>query len=421
MSVASRHSARAPLRLALLVSCMAFAPHAVRAQSTQTGVDVSVSGEAVSNPYLNEDDSTWVGAAALEIRPWLRRSNERDTIQLRGLARVRAFSARFDPETALGADLQATTRLSARTTAFGNANFLTSNRRTPFDVLTPRPGLSDPIVPPPELVPIAEPIFVLPGEDITLIGDPGRITTSSIGAGISHQIDPNSMLGYTVDYARLDGDDESQGIDYQSASVGASYRRQLTPRTQVGLQGRASKTRYEKSRPGATTFSLSGTLAQQLGRYWSLSGSAGVSSTKAEGNALFPGYSAVSPIASLSICHQPVRRNFCFGYTRSQQPSFLGDVRTSDSVTASYSEQFSQSRRVDLNAAYGRSKGDEEANARFPDVEVLTLRGVFTQTINDRTEGYVSGSVSKRYGGFLSGEPSIAFGAGLRLRLGTRR
>ncbi len=387
----------------------------------QTGADISVSAEAVNNPYLADDDGSWTGAGTVEVRPWLRQENETDSIVLRGLARVRGFTSEYDVETAFGADLTATTRLNARTTAFGNASLLSTNRRTPFDVLTPRPGLSDPIVPEPGVVPIAEPITVLPGEDVTLLGVPGRITTASVGAGLSHQIDPRSTLGYNVRYTRLDGDEESLGTGYERASLGASYSRQVAPRTQIGLSGSASKVRYEENRPSATTFSLSATLAQQLGRYWALNASAGVSSTEAEGNGFFPGYSSVSPIASLSVCNQPVRSSFCFGYTRSQQPSFLGDVRTSDSVNASYSEQLSQRRRIDLSAGYGRSEGDEESGILFPDVEVVSLRGALTQTINDRTEGYVSGSLSKRYGGFLSDDPSIALGVGVRLRLGTRR
>lgn len=387
----------------------------------QTGVDISVSAEAVNNPYLADEDSAWVGSGTVEVRPWLRRADETDSIVLKGLARVRGFTSRYDAETAFGADLQATTRLNARTTAYGNANFLTTNRRTPFDVLTPRPGLSDPIIPPPDVAPIADPIIVLPGEDVTLIGVPGRTTSTSVGAGITHQLDPNSNLGYNVGYQRLDGGDDSVGVGYDSASIGASYTRQLTPRSQIGLSASASKTRYERNRPSATSYSLSATWAQQLGRFWSLNASAGVSSTRAESNGLFPGYDSVSPIGSVTICNQPVQKNFCFGYTRSQQPSFLGDVRTSDSAFVSYSEQLSDRQRVDLSAAYSRSEGDEEANVPFSDVEAVSLRGVFAQTINDRLEGYVSGSVSRSYGGILSREPSISFGVGVRLRLGARR
>lgn len=414
-------SAGAQLRIVLLATGMSLVPHAAKAQTMQTGVDVSISAEAVNNPYLTDADSAWVGAGTVEVRPWLRQADEKDSIELRGLARARGFTSRFDVETALGADLMATSRLNARTAVYGNASILTTNQRTPFDVLTPRPGLTDPIVPPTDLVPITDPIIVLPGEDVTVLGAMGQITTASVGAGVSHQIDPSSTLGYNVEYRRLDGDGDSLGVGYESASIGASYSRQLTPRTQVGLSGNASKTRYEQNRPGATSFSLSGTLGQQLGRYWTLNASAGVSSTEADGNGFFPGYSSVSPVASISICNQPVRKNFCFGYTRSQQPSFLGDVRTNDAAFISYSEQFSQSQRVDLSASYSRSEGDEEADSLYGDVEAVSLRGVFSQTINDRVEGYVSGSVARTYGGFLSREPSISFGVGVRLRLGARR
>lgn len=419
--MSARHpTARPGLRLALLAGTMAVLPQAARAQEVQTGMDLSITAEAVNNPYLTDANSSWVGAGTIEARPWLRRSDEKDSLQLRGLARVRGFTSRYDPETAFGADLEATSRLSPRTTAYGRASFLTTNRRTPFDVLTPRPGLTDPIVPPEGTVPVAGPILVLPGEDVTLLGRPGRITTSSVGAGLSHQIDPSSTLGYNVDYRRLDAGSGLTGIGYQSASLGAQYTRQLRPRTKVGLAGTASKTRYEQNRPSATTYSLAVMLDQQFGRYWSLNASAGVSSTRAAGNGFYRGYSAVTPIASVSLCHQPVRKNLCLSYTRSQQPSFLGDVRTSDAASLNYSEQLSQRRRVDLSASYARSLGDRAA-AQFPNVEALSVRGAFTQTINDRLEGFLSASVSKSYGGYLSRKPSIALGAGVRIRLGTRR
>lgn len=421
MSSARITIAATHLRAAFLATAIGVVPYAVRGQTVQTGVDISVSAEAVNNPYLTDVDSSWVGAGTVEVRPWLKRTDETDSISLRGLARVRGFTSRFDAEMAFGADLAATTRLDARTTAFGNASVLTTNRRTPFDVLTPRPGLTDPIVPTPGVDPIGDPIIVLPGEDVTQLGTPGRITTSSVGAGISRQLDPSSTLGYNVDYRRLDGDDDTLGVGYESASATANYSRQLTPRTRIGVSGAASKTRYEQGRPSATSFGLSGTLAQQLGRYWFLNASAGISSTNAEGNGLFPGYSSVAPIGSVSLCYQPVRKNLCFRYMRSQQPSFLGDVRTSDSAFVSYSEQFSQRQRVDLSASYSRSQGEDEANSLYPDVEAMSLRGVFSQTINDRTEGYVSASMARSYGGFLSREPSISFGVGVRLRLGARR
>lgn len=416
-----KFSARAHLRLALSTACMAFTPYAARAQTVQAGVDVSLQAEAVSNPYLDDEDTTWVGAGTVEVRPWLRQTGARDSIQLRGLARVRGFTGAYDAETAFGADLSATSRISARTTAFANADILTTSRRTFLNVLTPRPGLADPIVPPETVVPIVDPTFVLPGEDVTVLGDPGRLTTATIGAGLAHQLDPNSRLTYSVGYRRTDGDRDSLGTGFDAASLSASYSRQLNPRTQLGLSGTASKVRYEENRPSVTTLSLSGTWAQQLGRYWSLNASAGVSRTEAEGNVFFPGYRSVTPIASFSLCNQPVKQKMCFGYSRTQQPSFLGDVRSSDAAFASYSEQLSQTRRFDLSASYARSDSDDEAGAQFSDVEAVSLRGVFTQTINDRTEGYISGSVARTYGGALSREPSIALGVGVRFRLGSTR
>lgn len=412
-----------PVRLALLVSVAGLCGGIGRAQTTDTGIDINLSAEASKNPYLTDVSSEWVGAGSVEARPWLRHSDAKDSVTLRGLARVRGFTSRYDPETAFGADLQANSRLSARTSAFGSASILTTNRRTPFDVLTPRPGLTDPVVPPETTGPIVDPIVPLPGEYDALLGSQGRITTMTVGAGVSHQLDVSSSLGYNIDYRRLDSESsrDLQTVGYDSVSVGANYSRVISPRTRAGVAASAGTTRYDGNRPSATTFSLSGTLSQQLSRYWALSGSLGVSSTRAENNGFFPGYSSVAPVGSISVCNQPVRKNFCFSYSRSQQPTFLGDVRTSDAVSASYSEQLSNRQRADLSASYSRSKTADDAQTLYPDVEGLSLRGVFSQSINDRLEGYVSASVAKSYGGYLSRDPSINFGVGVRLRLGVRR
>lgn len=410
-------------RMALLVSAAALYCGAGHAQSIDVGVDISASAEATKNPYLTDEGSSWVGAGALEVRPWLRSADETDSLVLRGLARIRGFTSRYDAETALGADLAANSRLGPRTSAYGSASILTTNQRTPFDVLSPTPGLNDPIVPPEVAGPVTDPIVPISGDDYTLLGSAGRITTISAGAGISHQPDPSSVLGYNINYNRLDSDDDGfeQTVGYDSIALGTNYSRQVTPKTSVGVSASGSRTRYEENRPSVTTLSVSGTLSQQLSRYWSLSASAGVSATDANANGFFPGYNAVAPIASVNLCNRSVRKSFCAGYVRSQQPTSLGDVRTSDAVTLSYSEQLVERQRVDLNASYSRSLSSDDEQSAFPDIEGLSLRAAFSQAISDRLEGYVSASVARSYGGYLSNDPNINFGVGVRLKLGARR
>jgi len=210
-------------------------------------------------------------------------------------------------------------------------------------------------------------------------------------------------------------------IGYQSATLGASYSRQASARTRLGVSGTASRTNYEGNRPSADTYSLSGTISQRFSRNWSLSGSAGVSVTDSQGNAFFPGYSSVAPVASVSICNQPVNKNLCLSYSRSQQPSYLGDVRTSDAVSFEYSERLSQRTRADIGASYSRSKSSSDVVTAYPNLESVSLRGSLSHTINDRIEGFASASLAKSYGGYLSRDPSINLGVGVRLRLGARR
>lgn len=414
---------RWPLRLVLVSGVASVFPQTSLAQSNDAGVDVLISGEATRNPYLVDDSADWLGAGTAEVRPWITRSNERDNWTLRGLARIRAFTSRYDPETAFGADLGISSRLSARTSAFGSASILTSNRRTPFDVLRDPGSVTDPINPPAPPGPVPGPVPLPPQDELLLLGAENRITTTGIGAGLSHQIDLKSNVTVNVDYRRLDsgGDTTNREIGYQSASLAASYSRQMSPRTRLGFSGNASRTNYEANRPSADTYSLSATISQQFSRYWSLNGSAGVSITDSQGNGLFPGYSSVAPVASVSICNQPVNKNLCLTYSRSQQPSYLGDVRTSDAASFEYSERLSQRSRATLGASYSRSKSSDDVVTLYPDLESVSLRGSFSHTLNDRIEGFVSASLAKSYGGYLSRDPSINFGAGVRLRLGARR
>jgi len=97
-------NARWPLRLMPVSGVAQVATETSLAQSNDAGVDVLISGEATRNPYLWDESAEWLGAGTLEVRPFIRRSNERDNWTLKGLARVRGFTSRYDPETAFGAD-----------------------------------------------------------------------------------------------------------------------------------------------------------------------------------------------------------------------------------------------------------------------------------------------------------------------------
>lgn len=408
-------------RSLLLCSGILLWPTALAAQSVQTGVDLSASAEATNNPYLMDEDSGWVGAGSVEARPWLRSETERDSITLAGLARLRAFSSRYDMESVFGGSVNAQSRLNERTSAYGSASLYSTNRRTPFGELTARPGLTDPIVPPTPDVPIAQPIVVLPDEDITLLGLTGRSTTASANAGISRQVDERSQAGINVGYSMLDVSENGPGIGYQSANLGLNYSRTFTERTQGGFSAGVSRTIYEEGRPSATSVNAFANVNHQISQYWSLSASAGVSASRSEGNALFPGYNVLSPVGSVSLCNRPVDTNFCLSYSRSQQPSTLGDVRTSDAFTMGFSRKLSDRQRIDLSGSYSRNKSQDNAAAQFPNVEVASLRSTFTQTLSDRTEGYLFASASRSRGSFLTRDPSLSFGLGVRLRLGERR
>lgn len=410
-----------PIRVALLGGTSLLWSGALAAQASESGVDVSVSASASSNPYVTAQDTAWVGVGDAEARPWIRWKTERDSIELRGLAKARAFTERYDVESTFGGSLDVNSRLSPLTMAYGSASVYTTNRRTPFGSLAARPGLSDPVNPLPTDSPITDPVIFLPDEDIALLGQVGRTTTVSAGAGLSHQQSARTSLGFNVGYNRLFVSGSGQGVGYENTNAGVTYTRQVDQRTSIGASASASYSRYEENRPSATSLGFFLNASRQVDRYWSLTASAGISASDAEANGIFPGYSSISPAGSIGICYTPVGERLCLNYSRSQQPSSLGEVRSSDSASLGYSKTLSDRRRIDVTIGYSRSASDGFSQSQFQDIELLSSRTTFSQTISDRLEGYVFGSASRSYGGFLSREPSIEFGVGIRLRLGDRR
>lgn len=393
------------------------------AQSVSTGADISISADASTNPYLTDLSNDWVASGTIELRPWIRRSDSKDSLTLQGLLRGRAYTSRYDPETAAGVNLGVSSRASARRTYRGSANFLISNRRTPFDVLTPRPAISDPVNIPATEGQVPEPVLIDPNEDLTLLGSTGQVITYGVGAGFTDALSDRSSLSMDIGYRALDSRSNNRNgtVGYQSINGSWSYSRAVTARANAGISGGVSRTRYEGGRPSATTLYVSGTWNQQLSQYWTLSASAGVSATKGEAKGIYPGYSTVAPVGTIDLCNRPPRQSLCIGYARAQQPSSLGDVRTTDSVRASFSQQLSVRDRLDFQGTYSRSKADSGVSTLFKNVENLAVRGTYARTISDRIEGFLTGSVARSYGGYLSREPNYALSAGVRIKVGDRR
>lgn len=415
-------------RGALLCATVLMSSGPLHAQAVRTGVDVSAEAEATSNPYLDQSSNDWVGAGTLEVRPWLVSETAKDRIELEAFARGRAFTSTFDFEDSFGGAVRASHRASPRTSYYGQANVVSTSARSNFtrfnrggfdlDPLTP----ADPTSPVQPLDPATGlgPIIVPPLDDITILGLQNRSTTLAIGAGMNQQIDTRSSLGITVDYNRLWVSD-SQASGYESVTLGANYSRRLSARTSAGFAVNAGQSRYDAGFPKTTTLGAYVTAQHQLDAAWSLSGSVGVSSSHSPALGIIPEISEVGVAGNLSICRAQDTSRLCLGVSRSQQPSLLGQVRTSDAIDFSYSERLSARDRVDLYANYARSSAPSELSTPFDEVEIASVGATLTRALTPRLDGYLFGRASRSYGGYLTAEPSLSFGVGIRARLGDRR
>lgn len=416
-------------RSALLSATILVSGSPLLAQTVRTGVDISAEAEATKNPYLDRASNDWVGAGSLEVRPWLVSETATDRIDLEAFARGRAFTSTFDFEDSFGGSLRASHRASPRTSYYGQANVVSTSARSNFTRFN-RGGFgpalpADPAAPATPAQPGNPgvglgPVVVPPLDDITIVGLQGRSTTLSIGAGMNRQLDTRSSLSANVDYNRL-WVSENQISGYESANVGLSYSRRLSERTTGGFSVSAGQTRYDAAFPKTTTLGAYVNAQHQFSPTWSLNWTLGVSSSHSPASSRVPEVSQVGLAGSVGLCRSDERSNLCLSASRSQQPSTLGQVRTSDAIDLSYSERLSARDRVDLYANYARSSAPSEISTPFDEIEIASVGATLTRTLSPRLNGYLFGRASRSYGGVLTAEPEIALGVGLRVRLGDRR
>lgn len=411
----------------LLTASMLASSWPLHAQSVRTGVDVSAEAEATTNPYLDQTDNDWVGAGSVEVRPWLVASTEKSQVELGAFARGRAFTTGFDFEDTFGGSVRASHRASPRTSYFGSANLVSTSARSNFSRFNRGGFGTDPLAPVDPAAPTPvdpgtglPPPILPPLDDITIVGLQGRTTTLGISSGLNQQLDPRSSLGVTVDYNQL-WVDGSQFSGYQSASIAANYSRTVSARTSIGLAVNAGQTRYDNEFPKTTTLGAFVNAQHQLSRGWSLGWSLGVSHSQSPARGIIPEVSQTAIAGNANLCRAQAAQRLCLGVSRSQQPSTLGQVRTSDSVDFTFSDRLSARDRLDLYANYARSSAPNEIATSFDEIEIASVGATLTRALNPRLDGYVFGRASRSYGGFLTDEPSISFGVGIRARFGDRR
>jgi hypothetical protein len=329
---------RLPLYSAVAVATLGVAaPDAFAQSQVDASVDVSGNVGYSSNPFLSAGSDTDAVVAQLEVRPALDWRTERDLIRLEGFYTRTEYIDSFDATDAVGAILNASSRLDEQSTLRSVIAFDSSILGT-GDVLLARPGgttVVTPGTPDPSVVPgaTAPPplsgVDELPDGDIDLIGL--RQRRNSLSAAVTAELRPDARSTWTFSINAAGADYPGSGrvaSSYRSVGVSANYRRSLSERTSVGARAEEYVVDYKA---GATSkvYTLQGYASHRLAEFWSFEGSAGISILDAD-------QSLVMFAGQASVCNTQLLAKFCVTGSRAPVVSGFSGVRGQTSLGSSF-------------------------------------------------------------------------------------
>lgn len=387
------------------------APGAAWAQNLDAGIDVRLSGEVVSNPYLDQGDAEPTAAVNAEVRPWLRQQTEVTSFNLSAFAQARQFADGQDMEDNYGVSASLSHRASQRVTLTARADVQSAASRlnAVFPGLDPNPA-----------TPVPEPLPLDPGlgVDPTLLGTRGRTTTVNGGIGTQYAIDERRSLQIDLDLEDLDFT-HANAQDYRTHGVATTLMQVVNATTSVGAALNFRQTDYDSPTvPDARIFLAMGSVSHRLDERWTLEASAGASMTRLEAVGAFARRESTSIAATASLCRREERGSLCVDYERQPQPTGLGQVRNTDTASLSYNREWSVRNRLSVGASYSRSGSAVNVSTPVSETEYLTVRATLERAFNERVSGFVTASTSRVFGSNLAIEPDIDVGLGLHIRLG---
>ena len=329
-----------PLPLYSLVAIAALgitAPDAYAQSQVEGSVDVSGNVGYSSNPFLSAGDGTDAVVVQLEVRPAIDWRTERDLIHLEGFYTRTEYIDSFDATDAVGAILNASSRIDEQSTLRSVIAFDSSILGT-GDVLLGRPGgtavvtpgTPDPSVPPDAAAPPPlSGVDELPDGDIDLIGL--RQRRNSLSAAVTAELRPDARSTWTFSVNAAGADYPGSGrvaSSYRSVGLSANYRRSLSERTSVGARAEEYVVDY-KAGTTSKVYTLQGFASHRLAEFWSFESSAGVSILDAD-------QSLVMFAGQASVCNAQLLAKFCLTGSRAPVVSGFSGIRGQTSVGASF-------------------------------------------------------------------------------------
>ena len=370
---------------------MASAAHA----KTDLVVTGSVRGQAASNPYLTSGIDRSVVSAVVSLSPTLTFSDAESEIQLSGTVQHTEFARLYPSSQAASAGLNGKWRLSPRWSVNTSARFNTSivgeNGIFNFDrIQLPTIG------------------------DISLIGARTRQRSLEFQTGATYQPSARDTFNFGLFASDFRVLGSLSGLSNASYGGNASYSRQISARSSVGLSGNA--VRFEcRSLPSCQVDSYQPelTFSTQLSSFWTLNASAGATISRLR----LPSESgtSISPAGSVSLCRRDPRLSFCLGANRSIAPSSSNGARPSTSITSSLKYQLTQKESIGFNVAYAESGASA---LRRDTYSFFSARVSGERQIARRVSMYVDGGYDSSSDPIIGRRGNVSVSLGLNFSLG---
>jgi hypothetical protein len=388
--------------------CGGAFPLSAGAQTVTQEIVVSVGGTVASNPYYDEADAGASVGGTFEIRPRVTYDTSITRFDLEAFAQGTAFVEDYGFEDNYGAFANINHRASERLSLQVNAG-ATSTASPIYNELWTTGGLG---------AGPDEPLPPAPFDDITVLGQRGRNTSISAGAGGEYIIDAQNRLAFAGSYETVMLTHPG-AEDYDVAQVNGRYSRVLNERATVGLAAAYQQFNYDDALvPDGRTMSVLGSLTLRLDEVWTLSADAGVQRTRLEAGATAPAFNNTSLTANASLCRNDQREGFCVNFSRESRPTAYAGVRSTNAGSFSYRLRTSEYGSLTLGGGYSRSSGLDGGLAAVPATSLVSVRGGYEHRLNERLSGYVEASGDRLRGSTISSDPRARFGIGIRYRFG---
>ena len=391
------------------VACGAAFPTSALAQTVTQEVAVSVGGSVATNPYLEDDDQGASVGGTVEIRPRLTYDTSVTRFDLEAFAQGTAFVDKYGFEDDYGVSAGVNHRASERLGLRMNAGVSSLASPATDSLWSPDLGGVTPSEPLPPQIPV---------DDVTVLGQRGRSTSISAGAGAEYIINAQNSVDFEGSYQDVSLTHPGTS-DYNTIRFDGRYTRVLSERASVGLIAGYRRFNYDDTlQPDARSITALGSISWRLGEAWSLTASAGAQRTRTDESATAPAFTHTSLTANATLCRSDERERLCLDYSRQAQPTGLAGIRNTDAASLSYNVRVSESDTVSLGGSYSRSSGLGSGVTAFPAMTFAGVRGDFQHRFNSRLSGYAEVSVDRIRRSGLSVDPRVRVGAGVRYLLG---